>query len=72
MANEDRARFPRLRVPQPMDTRGTDQIAADDRVFAAQGSALADVLPSGAGSVTEKVLARRYNRDKKMRAWNQI
>lgn len=62
MANEDRARSLRLRVVVPpneqaTDMRGTVQIAADDRVFAAQRAALADVSPSGADSVTGKVLA---------------
>ena len=58
MANEDRARFPRLWVVIPLheqvvDMRGTDQTVGDDQVSAVQHSALADVLPSDADSVTE-------------------
>jgi len=40
-----------------MDRRGTDQIAADDLASAVQRSALADVSPSAADSVAEKMLA---------------
>ena len=61
-ANGGRVRFPRLWAvvrlnEQIMDTRGTGQIAADDQASAGEHFALADVLPSAADSVPEKVLA---------------
>lgn len=80
MANEDRARSPRLWVVVPLnglvlDKRGMDQIGGDDRASVVRHSALADVSPSDAGSVTRKELASRnepYDGTKKARAWNQI
>ena len=59
MANEDRARFPRLWVVVPLneqvlDMRGMDRTVADDRVSEVRHSDLADVLPSDADSVTRK------------------
>ena len=66
MANEDHARFPRLRIGGPlneqvMDMRGTGQTAGDDQVSEEQRSALADVSPSDADSGGEK-----KNRKKKV------
>jgi len=48
-----------VRLNEPvMDVRGTDQAVAGGRGFAVQRSALADVFPSDADSITEKMLAR--------------
>ena len=55
-ANEDRARFRRLRIVVPpneqvADRRERDQTGADDRAAVVRRSDLVDVSPSGADSV---------------------
>lgn len=72
----DRARLPYLLVVVPSnarvkDRRGRGQTGVDDRASVAACSALADVLPSDAGSVARKMLASSnepYDGGKKARA----
>lgn len=74
-AKADRARFLHLWAVAPpnglvMNKRGTDQTGEDDQASVVGYSALADALPSDAGSITGKKLASPMDHmtDKKTRA----